>query len=237
MIFYKNIHRKPEICRYEELRMEIEIWNDFCVPHCYTGETLLLRALEEMGVKDLVSIRLGAFELDPSFPKNRTIDVPQCVARKYGCSIPEALEKIAAASNLARAAGIDMKFITAVFCNTRNAHRLLKFAYAKYGSETALKLNFALFAAYFTQNLVLDDANLVKIAESVGMDARLCEDVLNTGEYETEVIADEREASERGIYAIPYFDFGGKFSIGGSMPLDGFKDAIRKMMAMNGDKI
>lgn len=210
--------------------MKIDIWNDFCVPHCYTGETLLIRAMEELGVKDQIAIRLRAFELDPSFPKGKTIDVPQCVVRKYGCSLAEALEKIEVAASMARATGIDMKFCSAIFYNTRDAHRLLKFAYAEYGDKLALKLNFALFAAYFTENMVLDDANLVKIALTVGMDVRMAEDVLKSGKYEGEVLADEREAAERGIYAIPYFDFDGKFSIGGSTPLSGFQDALRKML-------
>lgn len=216
--------------------MIIGIWNDFCVPHCYTGETLLIRALDELCMRERVKIRLRAFELDPAFPKGKTIDVPQCVARKYGCSLPEALEKIEAASSMAMSEGIDMRFRTAIFCNTRDAHRLLKFAYAEYGDKLALELNFALFAAYFTQNLVLDDAHLVRIAQSVGMDSSLSEEILKTDKYESEVIADEREAAARGIYAIPCFDFDGKFSVGGSMPLAGFRDAIRKMTQMNGDK-
>lgn len=216
--------------------MKIDIWNDFCVPHCYTGETLLIRAMEELGVRDKVKIRLRAFELDPSFPKGKTIDVPRCVAKKYGCSLPEALEKIEAASGMARTAGIDMKFSTAIFYNTRDAHRLLKSAYAEYGNELALQLNFALFAAYFTQNLVLDDENLVKIAQSVGMDRQYSEELLKSEKYESEVLADEKEAAERGIYAIPYFDFDSKFSVSGSMPMDGFRDAIRKMIKLNGGK-
>ena len=216
--------------------MKIEIWNDFCVPHCYTGETLLLRAIDEMGLASRIDIRLRAFELDPAFPKGKTIDVPQCVARKYGCTLPEALEKIEAAASMARAAGIDMKFKTAVFFNTRDAHRLMKFAYAEYGNKMALDLNFALFAAYFTQNLILDDDSLLKIAARIGMDAQLSEDVLKSGKYEAQVIADEREAAEKGIHAIPHFDFDGKFSVGGSMSLAGFREAVGRMMQINGGK-
>ena len=122
--------------------------------HCYTGETLLVRAKEELGVKHKIEIRRAAFELDPTFPKGETIDVPLCVARKYGCSLSEALEKINTVTRMAQEAGIDMKFSTAIFNNTRDVHRLLKFAYAEYGDRLALKLNFALFAAYFIQNLV-----------------------------------------------------------------------------------
>lgn len=73
--------------------MKIDIWNNFCVPHCYTGETLLLRAIDEMGMTSKINIKLRAFELDPAFPKSRTIDVPHCVAGKYGCSLPKALER------------------------------------------------------------------------------------------------------------------------------------------------
>lgn len=210
--------------------MRIEIWNDFCVPHCYTGETLLARAIAEMGLTSKIDIKLRAFELDPTFPRGKTIDVPQCVARKYGCSVLEALEKIEAAASMARAAGINMKFRTAIFCNTRDAHRLMKFAYAEYGDEMALKLNSRFFSAYFTQNLILDDENLQKIAEYVGMDPQMSANVLKSGQYESEVVADEREAAARGIYAIPYFDFDGKFSVGGSMSLDGFRNAIGRMM-------
>ena len=86
--------------------MKIEIWNDFIVPHCYTGETLLVRAIDEMGLASRVNIILRAFELDPTFPKGKTIDTPHCVAKKYGCSLSEALEKIEAAASMARAAAI-----------------------------------------------------------------------------------------------------------------------------------
>lgn len=210
--------------------MKIEIWNDFCVPHCYTGETLLLRAITQMGLASQIDIKLRAFELDPTFPQGKTVDVPHCVARKYGCTLPEALEKIEMTENMARAAGIDMKFKTAVFCNTRNAHRLMKFAYATYGNEMALKLNFALFAAYFTQNLILDVETLQRIAEHVDMEPQQSADVLKSAKYESEVIDDEKEAAARGIYAIPYFDFDGKFSVGGSMSQNGFMDAIARMI-------
>lgn len=42
-------------------------------------------------------------------------------ASKYGCALPEALEKIEADSSMASSAGIDMRFGTAVFRNTGDA--------------------------------------------------------------------------------------------------------------------
>lgn len=216
--------------------MKIDVWNDFCVPHCYTGERLLVRAIGEMDLEDKIDIRLRAFELDPGFPKGKTIDIPQCVAKKYGCTMAEALEKIDYAASMARAAGIDMKFRTAVFSNTRDAHRLLKSVEREHGDGMALQLNFALFDAYFTRNLVLDDENLVKIAAETGLNAKNAQKVLASDEYLQDVLADEHEAAARGIYAIPYFDFGGKFAINGATTLAGFRQAILKMMDDNGEK-
>lgn len=142
--------RIPGAAMHRDKTFTIEVWNDFCVPHCYTGETHLLRAIGQLGLEEKISVRLRAFELDPGFPPGKTIDVPRCVAKKYGCSLPEALEKIGAASRMARKADIDMKFASAIFCNTRTAHRVLKFAEKEFGDAKALELNFALLGAYFT---------------------------------------------------------------------------------------
>lgn len=112
----------------------------------------------------------------------------------------------------------------------------MEFAYTVYGNEMALKLNFVLFAAYFTQNIILHSECLQKIAKHVGMDEQKAAGILKSEKYESEVLTDENEASARGIYAIPHFDFDGKFSVGGSMPLTGFRDAIEGMLQIKGEK-
>lgn len=213
-----------------EQRYTIEVWNDICVPHCYTGEVVLLRAIEELGLRECVQLRLRAFELDPTFPPGKTIDVPHCVAQKYGCSVSEALEKIEAAEAMARKAGIDMKFAGAVFCNTRPAHRVLKFAEREYGDVAALKVNFAFLAAYFTQNRVLEGETLVNVAADAGLPAGPLRDVVLTNRFEEAVLADEREAARRGIFSIPCFDFNGKFLVNGAIGLQGFRQALTEML-------
>lgn len=32
--------------------MKIEIWNDFCVPLCYTGKIQLMKAITQFGIED-----------------------------------------------------------------------------------------------------------------------------------------------------------------------------------------
>lgn len=215
----------------------IEVWNDICVPHCYTGEVVLLRAIEDLGLQGRVRVKLRAFELDPAFPPGKTLDVPHCVAQKYGCSLPEALEKIEAASAMARKAGIDMKFASAVFCNTRPAHRVLKYAASEFGDATALKVNLAFLAAYFTQNLVLEGETLVAVAASAGLPAEKVRDVVLTNTFEEAVLADEREAARRGIFSIPCFDFNGRFMVNGAVGARGFRQALTEMLAEAGEEL
>lgn len=194
--------------------MEIQIWNDFCVPHCYTGEVLLSKAIEELGLSNKVSLKLRAFELDPDFPKGKIIDIPTCVARKYGCSMAEGLKKIEYAAQLGREAGIDIRFRSAVFCNTRDAHRLLKFSQIEHGDNKAWQLNMALLHAYFTENKILDVPTLVGIAHEVGLPSDKSLEVLRTGAYLTEVLADEELAYRHGIHSIPCFVFDNKYKAG-----------------------
>lgn len=210
--------------------MEIKVWNDFCVPHCYTGEVLLLKAINELDLENKVTVRLKTFELDPTFPKGQTIGVPECVAKKYGCSMEEGLEKIEYASMLGREAGIDMRFKTTVFCNMRDAHRLLKYVEHEYGNEAALKFNFVLMDAYFTKNLILDDSILIMLASENGYDVAMVKEVLKSDLYLEEVLADEKEALRQGIHSIPCFVFDDKYIIRGSMSLEGFKDALSQIL-------
>lgn len=210
--------------------MEIKIWNDFCVPHCYTGETLLFKAIEEFGMTEKTKVRLKSFELDPTFPKGETIDVPECVAKKYGCSMEDGLEKIEYASMLGREAGLDMRFRTAVFCNMRDAHRVLKYVEHTYGNHAALKFNFVLMDAYFTRTLILNAPTLVTLALENGFDTAQVEAVLKSDKYLDEVLADENEAARKGIHSIPCFVFDDKYILRGAMPLDGFKDIIRQII-------
>lgn len=112
----------------------------------------------------------------------------------------------------------------------RDAHRVLKFVGDEYGNDAALKFNFVLMDAYFTRNLVLDVPTLITLAEENNLDTDKVKEVLNSDRYIDEVLADENEASLKGIHSIPCFIFDDKYILQGSMPLDGFKDALRQII-------
>ncbi len=209
--------------------MTLTIWSDFACPYCYIGETRLQRAIEELGIKDNVQIDFRAFELDPSAPKEVTTTTPERFAMKYRLSLEGAKEQIQQISDLGKELGIDFRYATTQYSNTRDAHRLMKLAEAKYDRETVGRLNEALFAAYFTENLVLSDHKvLLDKAISVGMDEKEVKEVLESDKYDDEVRFDEREAMMRGVRGVPYIVFNGGFAVPGAMTIDGFKSALRR---------
>ncbi len=209
--------------------MTLTVWSDFACPYCYIGETRLERAIAQLGLKDQVQIDYRAFELDPTAPKEVVSSTPERVAMKYRLSLEGAKEQIEQISNLGKELGIDFRYATTQYSNTRDAHRLMKLAEAKYDRDTVAKLNEALFKAYFVENLVLADHQvLLDKALSVGMKEEEVKGVLDSDKYDDEVRFDEREAAMRGVRGVPYIVFGGDFAVPGAMSIDGFKSALER---------
>ncbi|MDE6294783.1 MAG: DsbA family protein, partial [Muribaculaceae bacterium] len=104
----------------------LTIWSDFACPYCYIGETRLERAIEELGLKDDIQIDYRAFELDPTAPKEVVSTTPERFAQKYRLSLEGAKEQIREISDLGKELGIDFRYATTRYSNTRDAHRLMK---------------------------------------------------------------------------------------------------------------
>lgn len=211
--------------------MTLTIWSDFACPYCYIGETRLQKAIQELGIEDEVTIDFRAFELDPNASKEVVSTTPERFARKYRLSLAGAEAQIEQISSLGRELGIDFKYATTQYSNTRDAHRLMKLAEAKYDRVTVGRLNDALFKAYFVENLVLADHKvLIDKAVSVGMNEAEVKEVLDSDRYDDEVRLDEREAMMRGIHGVPYVLFNGGFAVPGAMTVEGFKQALKREM-------
>ena len=209
--------------------MTLTIWSDFACPYCYIGETRLERAIEELGLKNDVQINYRAFELDPTASKEVVSSTPERFAMKYRLTLEGAKEQIEQISNLGKELGIDFRYATTQYSNTRDAHRLMKLAEEKYDRDTVARLNEALFKAYFVENLVLADHKvLLDKAMGVGMKEDEVKEVLNSDKYDDEVRFDEREAAMRGVHGVPYIMFGSDFAVPGAMSIDGFKSALER---------
>ena len=216
--------------------MTLTIWSDFACPYCYIGETRLEKAIEEMDLKNDVRIDYRAFELDPNASKEVVSSTPERFAMKYRLSLDGAKEQIEQISSLGRELGIDFRYASTQYSNTRDAHRLMKLAEADYDRETVEKLNKALFDAYFVENLVLADHKvLLDKAIHVGMDEHKVREVLESDKYDDEVRFDEREAAMRGVRGVPYIVFDGEFAVPGAMTVDGFKSALERALRRRDD--
>lgn len=207
--------------------INITIWSDFACPYCYIGETRLEKAVDELGLKDQVEIDYRAFELDPNTPKEVTTTTPERFAMKYRLTEEGARQQIGEISELGRELGIDFRYATTRYSNTRDAHRLMKLAEARYDRATVDRLNKALFAAYFTENLVLSDHKvLTDKAVAAGMDEAEVKAVLESDKYDDEVRFDEREAAMRGVHGVPYMVFNGGFAVPGALSMDAFRSVL-----------
>ncbi len=209
--------------------MTLTIWSDFACPYCYIGEKRLQRAIEELGLTNDVLIDYRAYELDPTASKEVVSTTPERFAAKYRLSLEGAKQQIEQIDQLGRELGIDFRYATTQYSNTRDAHRLMKLAEAKYGRSVTEQLNEALFKAYFVENLILaDHAVLLEKATGAGMKESDVREVLESDMYDDEVRLDERESAMRGVHGVPYIVFNGHFAVPGAMTVDGFKMALQR---------
>lgn len=209
--------------------MKIKYWSDYACPYCYIGNTRLEKAISELNIENEVEIETYAFELDQNAPKDVQSTTVERFALKYGLSMEAAETEVENISKLGIDEGIDFKYATTLYTNTRDAHRLVKFT-KTIDEEKAEKLNKLLFNAYFTKNLKLANKDvLLELAEEAGLDKNECLEVLDSNLYDKEVENDERLAMAYGIHAVPYYIFDDKYAIPGALSYEDFKTVIKQV--------
>lgn len=207
--------------------MKIEVWSDYVCPFCYIGKRRLEQALEQFDHANEVEVEFKSFELDPNFPKDTDKNIHQLIASKYGITEEQARNNSVSLTQQAAAVGLDFRFDTSVPTNTFDAHRLTKFAQTK---GKAAELTELLLKAHFTDSKhVGDEATLLDLGESVGLDRNEAAEVLKGEAYAKEVRIDEAEAREIGVQGVPFFVINRKYAISGAQPPEVFRDALEKV--------
>ncbi|MDO5810097.1 MAG: DsbA family oxidoreductase [Methanobrevibacter sp.] len=209
--------------------MKITYWSDFACPYCYIGNTRLKRAIKDLNLD--VDFDIRAFELDQNAPSDVQSTTVERFAVKYGLSIDDAKKQVNQISQLGADEGIDFKYETTLYTNTRDAHRLMKLAQEKH-PESVEKLATMLFDAYFVKNLKLADHEvLVGIGLDAGLDEEEIMEVLESDLFNAEVEEDENIALSTGIHAVPFYLFDGKYSIPGALSYEDFKSVLSQIIA------
>jgi predicted DsbA family dithiol-disulfide isomerase len=194
--------------------MELEIWSDIACPWCYVGKRRMEAALASFEHADAVNVTWRSFELDPTAPPAREQSHVELIAQKYGRTVEQVEAMDAQLTGVAAEAGIDMKLSQIRSGNTFDGHRVIHLA-AEHGLQDAMEER--LMRAYFTEGaLVSDHDTLITLAVEVGLDATAVREVLLTERYAEDVRADERDAQDAGISAVPCFVIDRKFGASGA---------------------
>ena len=202
--------------------MKIKIWADYSCPFCYIGKTVLQKAIEELGLKD-VEIEYKAFLLDPNAPMTNSESTEEALARKYRVSRLEAKQMVDGVVQRAKTVGLYYRYDLVQVTNTKEAHRLLKLA----KDEHKKALNEALYHAYFIEGKNLSDPkDLSVIAQEFGIEPMDVEALFNTDIQQNELENDVNEARALRISGVPFFLFEDGTSIKGAQPISVFKDKL-----------
>lgn len=207
--------------------MKIEIWADFSCPFCYIGKTTLDEAIQQLAVKDSVTIVYKAFLLDPQAPLQATQSARDALAHKYGVSAQEATGMLDNVTQRAKLQNLTFNYDTVQATSTLLAHRLM----AGLGVSKQSDLAKALYAAYFTHGKNLaDPLVLVEIAASVGIDRAEVMQALADPNTLQKVEGDLTQARAMGIRGVPLMVLDKQFKISGAQPLPVVVETLKKAL-------
>ncbi len=211
------------------LAMQVEIWSDVVCPWCFIGKRRFEAALARFAHRDQVTVTWRSFELDPGAPRARPGPYAERLATKYRMSVPEAQRMIDDMVGVAAQDGLEFNFDIAQPGNTFDAHRLLHLAHQA-GLGEVLKER--LLIATFTEGAPIGDPDtLAKLAIGAGLDPEQVESVLKSDAYADAVRADERQAYQLGIRAVPFFVIDHKYGIPGAQPADALLKVLEDIWA------
>ncbi|MEU0158365.1 DsbA family oxidoreductase [Streptomyces sp. NPDC006261] len=207
--------------------MRVEIWSDIACPWCYIGKARFEKGLAEFAHRDQVEVVHRSFELDPGRAKGEREQVIDMLAAKYGRTREEAAAMEANVAANAQAEGLGYRTEGRDHGNTFDIHRLLHLAKARGRQDELLTLAYR--ANFAEERSVFDDDVLLALAVEAGLDADDARAVLaDPGAYADEVRADEREASELGANAVPFFVLDRRYGISGGQPSEVFVQALEQ---------
>jgi predicted DsbA family dithiol-disulfide isomerase len=214
------------------VRLRIDIWSDVMCPWCVIGYKALARALEALAGEIEADVRWRPFELNPDLPPEGE-DMAAHMLRKYGQ--PPSDEAVGRMVELAARVGYDMRYLGPApeperrLWNTLGAHKLLGWALATAGGAAQTRLKLALFDAHFQQRRnVSDPAVLVAIAASTGLDRAGAEAALADPALTRAIRAEQAEARERDITAVPAVVIEDRYLVPGALEPDTYVSLLRR---------
>lgn len=199
--------------------MRIVYWGDYACPFCYIGITRLNRLIQSRGME--VELEMKSFRLDPHAPIHSTKTTVERYMERYKIPHLDAIKNIEAMSNQAKTDGIEFNYESTIMTSTLDAHRLTKLAMEVGGIACAEVVSEKIYRAYFVQNFLLSDRELLRrIGSECGIPIQNLDALFESSLFEYEVLDDEIEAEQFGIKSIPHFAVIGRRLIDGAYSFD-----------------
>ncbi len=175
-----------------------------------------------------IAVRWHPFQLAPGLGEGGQA-VSDYMRERYGATPEQGRGNRARIKDIGQSLGIDFRHSEeSRIYNSHKAHQLLTWA-AESGRQTALKL--ALFKAYFTDQLAIDDDEvLLDIVEQTGLDADEAEDVLSSGRYADAVDAEVSYWQDQNVTGVPAFVVNGKYMIPGAQDAETFAQVLGRVL-------
>ena len=211
------------------ISIRIDFVSDIACPWCAVGLASLEQAIASVNDQASVEIHFQPFELNPHMGSEGE-DIVEHLTHKYRIS-PEQVavnqQRIAQ-----RGAEVGFHFNQAGrkrIYNTFDAHRLLHWADADYGSESQHKLKRAMLEAYFTQGENPSNHEvLLDTVERAGLDRARAADILSNDEFRNEVRQSQQLYLSQGIQSVPAVIINERYLVQGGQPAEVFERALRQ---------
>ena len=114
---------------------------------------------------------------------------------------------------------------------SRLAHEATKWAQTQNQFDT---YNEAVFRAFFERGEDIGNVDvLVQLASDLALDEVSLRAALQSREFEPSVIADEHEAAELGVHAVPAFVANRRFALTGVQPVAALEQMVNRASALN----
>lgn len=202
--------------------MRVDIWSDLVCPWCYLGKRRFEKALSMVSPGAAVEVVHRSFQLDPSLPKGQSLRARDMLMRKYRMSEADVVAAQEHLERLAAAEGLEYHLADSHTGNTMDAHRLVHLGRDQGIQDVVIE---RLYRAHFTEHRSLFDGDSL---QALGTEAGLTgiAELLRGHQYEEAVIADHREAHQRGVRGVPFFLIDGRLRVSGAQSIEIFAETL-----------
>ena len=202
--------------------MIIDVWSDVVCPWCFIGKRRLEKALSMFEHRDQVTIRHRAYQLQPDIVN--TVPTKVHLAEKYQLPESQVEQMQANVCAVADGEGLCYNLDDTLSGNTFDAHRLLLWSATIEKQDELLE---AMYSAYFEKSKPLfSHEDLISICATVGISESDARKVLESKDFENEVINDRQLAAQLGANGVPFFVVDMKYGISGAQPLEAFTKTL-----------